>query len=83
MKMGDGADPFGLVLEGHTPLDLSCLQLIKRLEVPIGDAFVGQRPEPFTGLEFRRIRRQEEELNALWDDHFSAGVPARLIQNEQ
>ncbi len=59
MKVGEGADHVRLFLQDETSLDLCCLEVIERVEGAIGYAFVGERPQPFTGLQFGRIGRQE------------------------
>lgn len=37
----------------------------------------------FGRLQFRRIRWQEEQVDALGDAHLRAGVPARAIEHEE
>ncbi len=64
MKMSQGADHLRLVLKHDTALDLCLFQVIEGAKGAIGDAFIGQWPQAFTGLQFRRIGRQEEQMDA-------------------
>ncbi len=46
-------------------LDLGCFEISEGTEGAIGDAVVGKRPQAFTGVQFRRIGWQEEQVDAL------------------
>jgi hypothetical protein len=61
------------------------------LELTISNAFITEGPQAFTGLQFRRIRRQEEQVNALLKKdeevlrHLAPGVepPAPLLYDPE
>ncbi len=65
MKVRVRADDLRLVLQHDTALDLCGLELIEGAERLIGDPLVGERPQALTGLQFGRIGRQEEQMDAL------------------
>jgi hypothetical protein len=83
MKEGVRADDLRLVLQHDTALDLCGLELIERAERLIGDPLVGERPQALTGLQFGRIGRQEEQMDAFGHHQFFAGMPAGLIEDQQ
>ena len=57
--MSHGADHLRLVLKHYTALDLCLVQVVEGAKGVIGDAFIGQWPQAFTGLQFRGIGWQE------------------------
>ncbi len=83
MKVRVRADDLRLVLQHDTALDLCGLEIIERAERLIGDPFVGERPQALTGLQFGRIGRQEEQMDAFGHHQFFAGMPACLIEDQQ
>ena len=83
MIVGQRANLLWLVLHGHTALSLCGLQVIQALEVPIGYPFVGERPQSFARLQLRRVRRQEEQMNAFRHVQFLARLPAGPIHHQQ
>jgi hypothetical protein len=52
MKAGMGTNDLRLRLQREAALRLRILQYIQVLEVPIGEWFVGQRPQPLGRLQF-------------------------------
>jgi hypothetical protein len=69
-------------LEGATALCLGVLKVVDPGEMAIGERSIRERPEMFGGLELRRIRRQEEQVDMLGDAQLEAGMPASAIQDE-
>ena len=65
MKVSQGADHLRLVLKHDTALDLCLFQIVEGAKGAIGDAFIGQWPQALTGLQFRGIGRQKEQMDAL------------------
>jgi hypothetical protein len=78
----DGADLRWIVLKNHATLRLDFLQLVKCLKVTISNGLVSQRPESFRRLQFWRIRGQKEEMDAIRNAKRLAGVPSRLIEDQ-
>ena len=83
MKVRERADRLRLLLQDSTALDLGRLQVVECLERAISHAFIRERPQAFTGLQFRRIRRQEEQVDALRNDEVRTAMPASSIQHQQ
>ena len=50
--------------------------------MPIHQDGIGERPQMFGGLEFGRIRRQEEQVDVVGHTQALGAVPARPIQHE-
>jgi hypothetical protein len=44
---------------------LYLLELVERGEMPVDEDSIGEWPEMFGGLEFGRIRREEEQVDML------------------
>ena len=82
MKGGTPTNALRMSLEPATALSLHLFQLVERCESPIGKWFIGERPQPFGGLQFRRMRWQKEQVQSLWQAEIMALVPACLIQNQ-
>ena len=59
---------------------LRVLQDLQILEVPIGERFIGQRPQPLGRRQFRCIRGQEVHMSPRWDIDLGTGLPARAIE---
>ena len=51
-------------------------------EVPIRQAFAEQGPKPFGGLDIRRVRRLDDQMDPLRDDHSGCRVPASTVNDE-
>lgn len=83
MKVRVGTDDLRLVLQHDTALDLCGFEIIERAERLISDPLVGEWPHALTRLQFGRIGRQEEQMDAFRHHEFFAGMPASLIEDEQ
>lgn len=83
MEKGVAANAIGLLLQNAAALALDCLQGRQIVEPPIGQRFIGERPEALSRLQFGRIGRQKEEMDALRDTDLLAGVPAGAIEHQQ
>ena len=57
-----------LLRQAQTVLRLSRLQGIQRRKVPIDHRLIRQCPEPLGRLQFRRVRRQQFQVEALRHD---------------
>ena len=82
METRGRANQVGTRLEGNTAGGLSILQVIDRGKMPIGQRGVGEWPEVFGRLEFRRIRRQEQQVHMLGNAQLAAGMPSCTIQHQ-
>ena len=69
-------------LERHTSGSLSVLQLLDRGEMSIHQDGIGEGPQMFGWLQFRRIRRQEEQVDVVGNPQALGAVPPRPIQDE-
>ena len=83
VKEGMLANEVGLLLERQAALGLDLLERGEVGEAHIGEWFVGQRPEMLGGLQFGRVRGQDQDVDPLGDVDFLAGVPARPIEHEE
>ncbi len=83
MKMSQGADHLRLVLKHDTALNLCLFQVIEGAKGAIGDAFIAEWPQAFTGLQFRGIGWQEEQMDALGHHQLLAGMPPSAIEHQQ
>ena len=81
MKGGAASNDFRVSLQPATPLRLSVLQLVKGGEDPIGEWFVGERPQTFCRLQFWGVRRQKEQMQSFWKHQVATLVPACLIEH--
>jgi hypothetical protein len=82
MEVGVAANEIGLLLERQTALGLDGLQGVEACEAPIGEWFIGERPEPLGGLQLRGVGGQGNEVDALWHLHRLPGMPAGPIQDQ-
>lgn len=77
------ADEIGSLLKDAAALGLDCLQGRQIVEPSIGQRLVGERPEMLGRLQFWRVGRQKEQMNALRDGDLLAGVPAGTVEHQQ
>ena len=77
-----GPNQVGTGLQGDTALGLSVLQVLDTGEMAVRQGGVGQRPEMLGGLQLRRIRRQEQQVDMVGDAQLAAGMPPGAIQDE-
>jgi hypothetical protein len=82
MKQGGGAHEIATSLEGHAAGGLDVLEVVDRGEMPIHQNGIGEPPQMFRGLEFGRIRRQEEQMHMVGDAEALGAMPARAIEDE-
>lgn len=83
MKEGVPPNEFLVLLECPTALGLHGFERLQTVEVAIGKRLVGERPEMFGWLQFRRVGGKEEEMEALWYLHRLPGMPAGAIQHQE
>lgn len=81
MKEGVAADEIGLLLEGETAVGLDRFQRLESFEALIGQRLIGERPEMFGRLQFRGIRREKEEVDALRHLDLVSGMPPCAIEH--
>ncbi len=60
MEAGDGADLLGVALQLSAARELDVFELLNRGEMAVDQDRVGERPEMLSGLQFGRIRWEEE-----------------------
>ena len=65
MKGGSPANDFRMSVQPTATLGLEVLSLIERVEDPIGERLIGERPEPGSLLEFGRMRWQKEQMQSF------------------
>jgi hypothetical protein len=64
-KAGGGADEFPLPLEHDTACRLRVFQLLNRDKMAVDERGIGERPQMFRRLQFRRIRRQKQQVDVI------------------
>lgn len=82
MEEGVGLDNVVLLDEGAASVCEGLAELFEAVEGPVGDRFIGQRPEPLGWLELRGIGRQEAERDAVGRLELVADMPAGIIDHE-
>jgi len=82
VEVGGRANEVGTRLERNAAGGLGVLQVVDRGEMAIGKCGIRQWPQMLGGLEFRRIRRQEEQMDVFGDTQLQAGMPPRAVQDE-
>ena len=65
VEQGGRADALGLALERGAVGELGVFELLDAVEMAVDERRVGQRPEVLGGLQFGRVRRQEEQVDVL------------------
>ena len=60
MEAGGGADLLGVALQLSAARELDIFELLNRGEMAVDQDRVGERPQMLSGLQFGRIRREEE-----------------------
>ena len=79
----DGHDAPGLVAEFIPSVAAELDDLLVRLEDAIGEPVVAHElPDVFGGVEFRRLGRQGQDCDVVWQAELFGGVPAGLIKDE-
>jgi hypothetical protein len=82
MEAGMGLDDLRVRLQPAAAFGLDLFQLVERGEDPIGQRLVRKRPEPRSLLHLWGIRRQEHQVDPLWQLKSSTAVPAGTIENQ-
>jgi hypothetical protein len=77
-----GLDDLRVRLQPAAARSLDLFQLIEGSEDPIGQWLVRKRPEPRSLLHLWGIRRQEHQVDPLWQYESSTAVPPGTIQNQ-
>ena len=75
-------DLIRVVSEDTATLGKNLIEFLQGLEVFIDNGLVGQRPQTFGGLDLWRIRRQENQFNALRNLQILGDVPARAVEHQ-
>lgn len=83
MKGGSSTNDLRMSLKPAAALCLNGLEIVKRTEDSIGERLIGERPQAFCGLEFRRMRWQKEQMQAFGNLKLSTLVPACLIHHQE
>ena len=58
------------------------VQRVERLERLVDDRFVDERPQPFSGLRFRRTGWQEHQSDAVRDTKIGRCMTAGVVENQ-
>ena len=77
-----GADEITPGLERHTAGGLGVLEVLNGGEMAVDQDGVGEGPQMLGGLEFRRIRRQEEQVDVVRHAQALRAVPSSTVQDE-
>lgn len=83
MKGGVGTDQIRKVLSEHTPLGLDLFEFSQIAKMSVDQGFIGQGPQMLGWLQFRRIRRQEEQMETLRDGESEAFMPSSAVEHQQ
>ena len=70
----------GFPAQGRAPFGDHRVEFGQGLKMPVGDGFIDQRPEAFGGLEFRAVRRQEDQDDAIRDGQTDGAMPSGVIE---
>ena len=83
MKARRRADLLGVALQLGAAGELRVFELLDRGEMAVDEDRVGQRPQMFGGLQFRGIRRQEEQVDVVrYPPVDAGGFPAGAVQHQ-
>jgi len=82
VEEGVRADRVFVYREGVAALGDQALKVFEGFDAPVRHGFVHEGPEVLGGLELRRVRWEEHEVDALWNDKALRGVPAGSVQHE-
>src|SRR5262249_28622956 len=66
VEAGGGANALWLTLEKRAVGQLRVLELLERGEMAVEEWGVGKWPQMLSGLQLRRVGREEEEVDVLW-----------------
>jgi hypothetical protein len=82
VELGGGPDPVLIVGEIAAPLAQHLIEIGQGMEMLIGKRLVDQGPEMLGRLEFRRIGRQELQVDAFGDLQVLGDMPAGAVENQ-
>ena len=82
MKEGGTAENRTLTLEPNTVVGQGVFERLDSGEVLVEEGLVSVVPEVLGGLQFGRVRRQEDQVETLGHVHQGTGVVAGLIQDQ-
>ena len=82
VEEGIAADQVCVVAEFAASLGEALGEVFEGREACVDDGLVGQRPQPFGGLEFGGVGRQEEEDETLGRFDLLGRVPAGVVEHQ-
>jgi hypothetical protein len=82
VKAGGRTDQCRLLLQHRTPPELHLFQVVDTGVMAIDQDSIGQEPQVLCGLQFPRMRRQEEKMHMLRYPQMRTGMPARAVQDQ-
>ena len=82
MEPGLTSDEVAIAFEGDAAFGDDSVEVVERVEVPVDERLVDVGPEGLGGLQLRRVGRQVDETDTLWDGE-RCGVPARAVEDEE
>jgi hypothetical protein len=81
VEAGGRTDQVAATLEGGAAGALRVFQVVDGGEMAVEEAGIGQRPQMLSGLEFRRVRWEEEQVDVVGHLQPGAGMPARAVEH--
>jgi hypothetical protein len=82
MEERGGADQIGTGLQRDTPSGLGLLELVDGGEVAVDQDGIGQLPQVFDWLQFRRVGGKKQQVDVVGHAQALGAVPAGPIQDE-
>lgn len=82
MVAGRRLEPTDLLAQVLEACKQGVLELVDGGEDASGERVVGERPEPFGGLQFGTVGGQEDEMHADGDREIRRRMPAGLVEHE-
>src|SRR5262245_43935223 len=82
VKESGAAENVALALEQITVVGDRVFKRVDSREMLVEEWLVGVMPQVLGGLELGRVRRQEDQMEAIWHLDQGAGVVASLIEHE-
>jgi len=82
VKAGGGTDGLGLPLESVAVVRHRVFEIVEGREVLIDERLVAERPQMLGGLQFGRVGRQGDPMEAFRDLDLRAGLVTGLIKDQ-
>ena len=82
MKAGARLDLVAAALQADTACHLDIVQLLEVAEMAVDQWRVGERPQVFRRLHFRRVGRQKGQVNVVRNLQAPAGMPPRTVEDQ-